>query len=345
MDAPTRTLLAYATSPGNVASDGEGANSLYTENLLRELQVPGAKVEDVFKRVRLGVRRKSNGAQIPWESTSLEEDFWFLPPKQLKETSEVENERLFDEELALWQKLMASANAAPLEEFLRRFPSGATSELAQLRLEFVLASTGEKPVRIASQEGNPFTLGSAAANTKWQVGDSYSYRYTDLLGVTAPRIGVQTVSEIADGEVRYSNGLITDLLGNVLRRGGGRIYTPNQLEPLEYVVGKQWATQYRITTPKGRTGRNEMKLRIVGREPVTVLAGTFNAFRIEGRGVFEEEGGRVEVTKLTKWVAPDRLRREVAMEETREGDGRRRGGGGSGVWKSQRWELVSFKQG
>ena len=75
-DAPPGSLLAYATSPGNVASDGEGANGLYTENLLRELKVPEAKIEDVFKRVRLNVRRRSNGQQIPWESTSLEEDFY-----------------------------------------------------------------------------------------------------------------------------------------------------------------------------------------------------------------------------------------------------------------------------
>jgi uncharacterized caspase-like protein len=407
MDAPTHTLLAYATSPGNVASDGEGANGLYTENLLREIKVPEAKIEDVFKRVRLGVRRKSNGAQIPWESTSLEEDFWFIPPKELKAASDAEKQKLFEEELALWEKTQAtmlqqlaeaererqqkeeaarqaklkaaelqrlgeaererrskeetaqreaakaSVAMLPVEDYLRRYPSGLFSELAQLQLERVLAALGEKRIRIASQDGNPFTRGSAEANTKWQVGDSYSYRRTDLLGVEAPRGVVQTVSEIAGGEVRYSNGLVTDLLGNVLRRGGGRIYSPNQLEPLDYVVGKQWVTQYRITTPKGATGRNEMELRIVGREPVSVPAGTFNAFRIEGRGVFEEESGRVEVTTLTKWAAPDRLRREVAMEETREhsgggrgqGGGRgRRAGGGSRVAKSQRWELVSFRQ-
>jgi hypothetical protein len=97
-----------------------------------------------------------------------------------------------------------------------------------------------------------------------------------------------------------------------------------------------------------------MALRIIGREPVTVPAGTFNAFRIEGRGVFEEEGGGVEVTTLIKWAAPDHLRREVAMEETRErggsrsqvrGGGRRGGrGSGSRVTHSMRWELVSFKQ-
>jgi hypothetical protein len=353
-DAPPGSLLAYATSPGNTAADGEGANGLYTENLLRELKVPEAKIEDVFKRVRLNVRRKSEGQQIPWESTSLEEDFWFLPPKNLQEPSESAKDRLFEEELVLWEKIKSATAPGPLEDFLRRFPSGLFSELAQLQLERVLAALGEKRIRTASQDGNPFTRGSAEADMKWQVGDSYSYRRTDLLGVEGSHNVTQTVNEVAGGEVRYSNGLVTDLLGNVLRRrDGGRIYSPNQLEPLDYVVGKQWVTQYRITTPKGATGRNEMELRIVGREPVTVPAGTFNAFRIEGHGVFEEESGRVEMTTLTKWAAPDRLRREVAMEETRaRGGGRgqagrkaRRGGGrASRVTQSQRWELVSFKQ-
>ena len=82
VDAPPGSLLAYATSPGNTAADGEGANGLYTENLLRELKTPEAKIEDVFKRVRLNVRRKSEGRQIPWESTSLEEDSTSFRPRR-----------------------------------------------------------------------------------------------------------------------------------------------------------------------------------------------------------------------------------------------------------------------
>ncbi len=76
-DAPSASLLCYATAPGNVASDGSGSNGLFTENLLREMRNPDAKIEDVFKRVRLKVRLASKGEQIPWESTSLEEDFYF----------------------------------------------------------------------------------------------------------------------------------------------------------------------------------------------------------------------------------------------------------------------------
>ncbi|MCE9640792.1 MAG: caspase family protein [Betaproteobacteria bacterium] len=355
-DAPPGSLLAYATSPGNTAADGEGANGLYTENLLRELLVPEAKIEDVFKRVRLNVRRKSAGQQIPWESTSLEDDFYFLPPAQVKTLSEQELDKLFGEELAIWENVKDAKEPGPLEDFLRRYPSGPYSELAQLQLERLLAAQGEKRIRIAVQEGNPFTRGSAEADTRWRVGDSYTYRHIDLLGGAEPRNIVQTVREITASEVHYGNGIVTDLLGNLLRRPGGRIYSPNQLEPLEYVVGKQWTTQFRITTPKGTSGRNQMELRIVGRESITVPAGTFNAFRIEGHGVFEEENGQVETTTLTKWVAPDRLRREVAMEETRErgsrGGGRRAGGMRRGgrrsapqqLTNSQRWELVSFRQ-
>ena len=76
-DAPNNSLLCYATAPGNVASDGAGVNGLFTENLLREMRDPEAKIEDVFKRTRLKVRLASKGQQIPWESTSLEEDFYF----------------------------------------------------------------------------------------------------------------------------------------------------------------------------------------------------------------------------------------------------------------------------
>ena len=77
MQAPAGTLLAYATAPGEVASDGTGANGLYTQYLLRNMSVPGLKIEDVFKNVRAAVRQDSGGKQTPWENTSLEGEFYF----------------------------------------------------------------------------------------------------------------------------------------------------------------------------------------------------------------------------------------------------------------------------
>jgi len=79
VDAPAGTLVSFATAPGQTASDGSGKHGLYTKHLLAALEQPGLKVEDVFKRVRVGVKQESNGLQTPWENTSLEGDFYFRP--------------------------------------------------------------------------------------------------------------------------------------------------------------------------------------------------------------------------------------------------------------------------
>ena len=80
IDAPSGTLIAYATAPGRVARDGTGANGLYTGELLRAMTVPGLRVEDVFKRVRQAVQQQTGGEQVPWESSSLVGDFTFALP-------------------------------------------------------------------------------------------------------------------------------------------------------------------------------------------------------------------------------------------------------------------------
>ncbi len=86
LDAPTGSLIAFATAPGRVASDGKGTNGLYTQHLLANIERGATPIEEVFKRVRLGVRLDSNSAQIPWESTSLDVDFFFFPGKPAQST-------------------------------------------------------------------------------------------------------------------------------------------------------------------------------------------------------------------------------------------------------------------
>ena len=76
--APYNSFIAFSTAPGSVALDGKGMNSLYTQELMSSLQVPGRPLEDVFKQVRKKVRLSSEGRQIPWESSSVEDDFYFL---------------------------------------------------------------------------------------------------------------------------------------------------------------------------------------------------------------------------------------------------------------------------
>ena len=78
INAPAGTLIAYATAPGSVASDGTGENGLYTEELLKQIHKEGMRIEDVFKNVRSNVLSRSNTLQTPWESSSLVGDFYFV---------------------------------------------------------------------------------------------------------------------------------------------------------------------------------------------------------------------------------------------------------------------------
>ncbi|MEN0061541.1 MAG: caspase family protein [Myxococcota bacterium] len=77
MDPPQGTLIAFATNPGNVASDGTGDNGLYTQALLENMGRPGLSLEDTFKAVRARVSAESRGAQVPQEYTSLTGHFYF----------------------------------------------------------------------------------------------------------------------------------------------------------------------------------------------------------------------------------------------------------------------------
>jgi hypothetical protein len=132
MDAPAGTFLAYATGPGNTADDGDAGNGLYTQHLLQELARPSTRIEDVFKRTRWAVRRSSLGRQIPWESTSLEDDFHFRATESAALSPE-EREQDFQVQLERWTRIQKTMDLAVLESFLVDFPSGPFSELALFR--------------------------------------------------------------------------------------------------------------------------------------------------------------------------------------------------------------------
>ena len=72
------TLVAFSTAPNGVALDGPvGEHSIYAKHLLQNIQTPGLPVEQLFKRVRIGVADETQRVQVPWESSSLTSDFCF----------------------------------------------------------------------------------------------------------------------------------------------------------------------------------------------------------------------------------------------------------------------------
>ena len=134
LDAASGTLIAYATAPGRTADDGTGRNGLYTEQLIRHMRTPGLKVEEVFKRVRNDVERLSGRKQVPWESSSLKGDFYFVDrPNQLAAAIPLEPERLLDEEEVLWRAIESSSSAQDFEDYLQQYPKGRFAVTARVK--------------------------------------------------------------------------------------------------------------------------------------------------------------------------------------------------------------------
>jgi uncharacterized caspase-like protein len=135
MEAPAGTLIAFATAPGAVALDGEGDHGVYTKHLLKQVAERGLPVEQVFKRVRVGVSAETGERQIPWESSSLREDFQFRPAAVKAAVAvpvQVGDAAL---ELAFWDAIKNSKRADDYAAYLEQFPKGRFVPLARNRMQ------------------------------------------------------------------------------------------------------------------------------------------------------------------------------------------------------------------
>jgi lipoprotein NlpI len=77
--APNGTLVMYSAALSSVISDNGGDHSLFVQELLKEIRVPDLMAEETLNKTRIGVSRASRQEQIPWISSSLSEDFSFVP--------------------------------------------------------------------------------------------------------------------------------------------------------------------------------------------------------------------------------------------------------------------------
>jgi hypothetical protein len=299
-DAPPGTFLAFATAPGNVAEDGEAkdSNGLYTSFLLQELKKPQTKIEDVFKRVRLHVRQKSQGRQIPWESTSLEEDFYFLAPSQRTAVVDAKSRGPeFEIEKAAWDRIKSSTNPEDFFAFLRIFPSGAISEVAQAALNNIQKSnlttspTKDAPLQII---GFP----------RYRLGDMYEFSWKNsVTGVETRRAKFRVTkadenfAEMNGGEAKYTQQ------GADIIDAAGTVYDPPLTTiPLgEYQIGKKWISRSSATYRSGGKGWIEYEVRVAALEKLTVPAGTFMAYKLDFKYITSDGASG----SGSRWHEPD----------------------------------------
>jgi hypothetical protein len=301
-DAPTGTFLAYATAPGNVASDGEAdGNGLYTRFLLAELRKPTAKIEDVFKRVRLQVRQKSEGRQIPWESTSLEEDFYFDAGQKAAKPDDGAKLAAFEAARAQWNSIKDSRDPADLFAFLQKFPRSEMAETAQFKLDRI----ARPAVQPALGKGQSASL--AYTGERYHVGDEYRFEIKDSLTGLSIQRARAVVTRVTEDVVEFNhgNGPVLTPLGAIIRNPMGSYDPPLGTAPAEFLLGKRWEGYTVRTAPNGAQARMESSHRLVGRETITVPAGTFECWVIESTvHVTPLDGSPATVNRIKRWADP-----------------------------------------
>jgi hypothetical protein len=225
INAPEGTMVAYATAPGRVAADGEGANGLYTQELLRAMRQPGLKVEDIFKQVRINVSRASNGAQTPWEASSLTGDFYFqaaLPvapaPAPVAAAPATATTFAPDREAMFWDSVKSSSDPAELKAYLDAFPNGTFAPLATARIRSIENSRQQAsaaprvsaPAPVAAPAAAPAPQQTAARSAN---GSDFSKFSGQLTARVPPGVLVSsspfTFLTIAQSKLRFSAAMRT----------------------------------------------------------------------------------------------------------------------------------------
>ena len=174
VQAASGSLVAFAAAPGQVAADGEDANSPYTKALVKAMQVPGLSVEKMFKQVRVSVEAQTGNRQTPWEESSLRGDFYFVPAKtepaadapvaaQQPTIQKIDPKAM---ELSFWNSIQSADRSEYFETYLSRYPNGIFAEIARLRsAEFnKKVETGKEPIVEKNGPRTPAT--DEAANGK-----------------------------------------------------------------------------------------------------------------------------------------------------------------------------------
>ena len=141
------TMIAFATQPGNVALDGEQANSPFTSALVSHIGTPGLDVALMMRRVRQDVIDATGGRQVPWQHSSLTAPFLFKEKADPSRQPTVKRPVVpgIDSlaiELAFWQAAKDADTKQAYKAYLKKYPKGNFAPLVAIKLEeFALAES------------------------------------------------------------------------------------------------------------------------------------------------------------------------------------------------------------
>jgi hypothetical protein len=245
-----------------------------------------------------------------------------------------EQQRIAQEKLAAAKPVPVAALSTAPEA--ASAPGSATSLAPRtIAAPMLDIRAGVEVPRLIAPSSNPFSAGRYPLGRIYTVGDSAVFRQSDYLSGIEERTYSVRVTRVDYDEdrVEYNDGMaITDLMGNFIKNGPVEFDTPVQFSPAEFQIGKKWTAAFR-RTQNDKTSNAYYELQIVKRETITVPAGSFDCFHIEGRGWNTTNGARLEANL---WLVPGlncSVRREL-LARNRMGR----------FGQTERHELVSLRQ-
>jgi len=136
---PQGALIAFATSPGEVAYDGAGENSPFSRAFAEEISRSGRGVEEVLRAVRVSVLRETESQQLTWDHSSLLQAFVFHDAKGEQPSAERTLAQFADPQAA-WFAIRGSANPKLYGTYRSLFPTSPYDGYA------AAAALGEEPL-------------------------------------------------------------------------------------------------------------------------------------------------------------------------------------------------------
>jgi hypothetical protein len=121
-DRANGMVIVYATQADDVARDGGGRNSPFSQAFLKELKEPGLEVATLFRKVEADVYAATTGQQSPELTISMVPEY-FLNRSETDQT--------------VWARIRSVQDPGALKEFIRRFPDSFYVPDAEARLNLM----------------------------------------------------------------------------------------------------------------------------------------------------------------------------------------------------------------
>jgi uncharacterized caspase-like protein len=293
------SLIAYATSPGDVAQDGAGRNGVFSGAFLTQLKQPGQELGVLMRNVKADVDKVTSGKQQPRVDDGMKEAFYFVSPEMLAaraqgalDASRAEVAKL-EKELADRQAKISTTKDSQAKQTLEVEQQRQQAIAVAKRLELEnLAREAEKQNKLAQEA-------SAATAQKAALAAAQSKQQDELANLAAARRA--ELEKLAAAAASDNPDILIETL--------------ERLEVVLKEVDGQYAAALSTSLSSSNAGYDKQLASLSGQKPdITETDAEFKA-RVAKEKAKLEADRKAELARLRTSAESQRLAQTRAMRK------------------------------